>query len=263
MPKNTEYRGSFSFEDDDDTSDCSIDAIIAKPHLALFKPTLSASLCLEDVVKNYGIEERDRKLGNDDQHDACRKHIRSAINELESSVRMLSIHLSRYLHMNITQPTLQKCLARHALCWYRETLKMDSLADEYFNVFLTSKQGHHAIRKQLEQSTFEPLNPPEELNTVWHTPMFVALEMNRWAEAIGATTGRLLVYGVAWSLTTLKHQAWDEYNIVNFFAPEIHHLEKMIAYRRVDLRGFQEKIKLDDEFANLYDNNVAPKQDIG
>jgi len=213
----------------------------------LYVPPLSSDMCLEDVVKCYCDEERARKQGLGER-DSDRRHIRSAVNELSSSIKVLAPQLSRHLRMSVSQSVLTKCMARHALCWYGEILGLGVLAEAYARVFAEAKRGHTVIRKQMEQVNFEAQMVPETVDVHWEVPNFVMLTLDGWKEPMSVETYTLLVYGMAWSLTTLQHREWDECNIETYFLPEIRHLEKMLVFRRIDLEAFRSKLEADATF---------------
>lgn len=207
--------------------------------VALYRPPLSASMSLEDVVKHYASDEKRRKRG-DDSGDAKQRHVSAMITELASSVKVVAAR------SGVSQTILTRCMARHSLCWYTEVLRLDELSNEYMVVFLEAKKGHTVIRKQMQQINFESLVPYEPGDSWWDVPNFVSLIHNEWREPMSAETYTLLMYGIAWSLTTLRHQEWDGYNIETYFLPEVRHFEKMLAYRRIDLEAFQSKLRVDD-----------------
>ena len=202
---------------------------------------------LEDAVVMLHEEEKARKEGNGEK-DYQRVHIRLAINEQASSVKVIIPLLNRKLHLAITQATLTRCMARHSLHLCNSILRLPELNGSYNEVFMMAKNGHTALRKQMQQSNFEPLATPEPVNVLWDIPNFVMRDYGRFMDSTGIPVRTLMVYGMAWVLTTLENRMWDKYNIETYFKPEIRHLAKMIEYRKIDIDSFRRKMELDGTF---------------
>jgi len=209
----------------------------------IYKPPMTARMPLEDVVRHYGQEEKTRRKG-DSETDYQPKHIRSAVNELVSSVKVIALRLK------VSQSVLTKCMARHAIQWYREMLNIESLESTYWAIFEQAKQGHSSIRKQMESINFVSEIPFESVDTHWDIPNFVVLELSRWKSPMGASLEDMLVYGFAWSLVSLQHREWDAVNIETYFLPALRHYVKMISHRQeADFEAFRSKVGIDEKLS--------------
>lgn len=208
----------------------------------MFGSPVEAITPLEEAIKTWRMEEQVRDEGRGGQA-SQRKHIRAAINELASAIKVVAVRFG------VSQSLLTKCMARHSLCWYRDVLKVEDLHKTYWSVYETvQREGPTCLRKQMEQINFQPGVALESVHVMWEIPNFVMLSYDALEDTTGVDSSTLLVYGMAWSLTTLEHREWEEYNINTYLLPEVRHMEKMLAYRRVDVVAFCSKKEIEDEF---------------
>lgn len=223
-----------------------VEAPVVREALSLYQPApppISAEMCLDDVVRYYGEEEKARRLGDGDQ-DWQWVHIRTAVNELVSSVKLASVRLRRQTK-SANQGVVTRCMARHLLSWYDDVIDVARVGDEYDDVFIQAKNGHTVIRKQMEQTNFRWQEEPETVNALWAVPRFVMERLHSVRTQLGIDDHELFVYGMAWSLSTIKNRDWDRYNIETYFAPAAEHMRRMVEFRRIDINAFASKIKLD------------------
>ena len=212
----------------------------------LIRPVLSAEMSLEDVVYNYGEDERERRVGTTpEEQSSTRTCIKSSvIVELASSIRIIAPQMSREVR-GTTQSVLTKCMARHLVYWYKEVLEIDRLASRYSSAFNEAKRGHTTLRLQMERETYQYSVQTEKPAVLWEVPTFVLSELSEWGKPLGASVHQLLVVGMAWSLTTLKHIEWDKDNILRYFLPETKYMEKTIKFRELDIDCTEKKLKID------------------
>jgi hypothetical protein len=222
-----------------------VDTPLVRESVRLYDPSppITSNLSLEDVVKYYRDTEKARHVG-EGEDDSQRLHIRSAINEMASSIRVVTARM-RKLHKGVGIGVMTKCMARHMLSWYEEVIEVETVGAEYDEVFAQAKNGHTVIRKQMEQLNFRWRDEPESVNVVWEVPRFVMERLAGWQNQLGIDVHELLVHGMAWSISTLRNRDWDQHNVEQYFLPASDYMRRLVAFRRVDINAFASKIKID------------------
>jgi len=204
-----------------------------------FRDTPANEMSLDAVLLVFKSVESERERG-EGRKQYKQYHISGMINELSSSLNLLSFERSISLSMVV------RCMSHQVLAWYENELKADDLYRSWWEVYRRAKKGHSGVRRQMEQANFRSLFP-FEIGDVWYDiPNGVITKLSDWRRPFGTSVYTLFVYGLAWCLLTLEDEEWDAGNREQYFAPEVEHFRQSIECRRIDLDGFARKMDVED-----------------
>ena len=201
------------------------------------QPDLS-KFSLEDVVSRFKDAEKKRNTKTEPENEAeVRWHLRSAPGELISSIRIVSAHLG------VSRAVLTRCMSRHLIDWYINSLGLDSLSRDFDDIFdCIKKRAYSTLRYQAEHpAEFRLVGHIERCNTAISTISWVSGKLTDIHDLLGVDSGDLLTIGLMWSLTMLETRDLDNISVDKFFMPEVFNLETLIAERRIDVVALRMK----------------------
>src|SRR3990172_8744579 len=122
-------------------------------------PDLSI-LPLEEVVARFKDVERKRNTKSEPDSEAeVFWAVRRAPVELVSSLKIVAAHLG------VSRAVLTKCMSRHVVDWYSNSLKLNELTASFEDIYSKIKlRGYTTLRIQAENpAKFSYANQPEDV----------------------------------------------------------------------------------------------------
>lgn len=194
-------------------------------------------LSLEDVVGKLKDGEKKRHEETDPNQRIVDRFVRSAPQGLITSLRSVADKLG------ITRRVLTCCLTPQVVSWYGLELGLDNVLGSYGELYelVRRKPALYPIKKQMESRARFFFDRPEPVSTSVGTISWATAKLASYGSCLGASWDGLLLSGLAWSITRLEHQEWDQESIETIFLPEVKSVKLQVEDVKDDLANFAGK----------------------
>ena len=194
-------------------------------------------LSLEEVVAKLKDSEKKRYEQTDPDQQVIDRFVRATPPGLVASLRAIARRLG------VSRRVLTCCQAPQVVSWYGAGLGLDDVAVGYDNLYeeVRRKPSLYPIRKQMESRARFSFDRPEPIGTSVSIARWAASKLASYGQCLGATWDELFLSGLAWSITTLEHQEWDQENIEAIFLPEVKSVMLQVGDTKDDMVCFAGK----------------------
>ena len=209
----------------------------AKLNTKSFRDVPLHQLTLEEVVAKFKDGEKKRHTETDPDQQVVDRFVRATPSGLVASLRSIARKL------DVSRRVLTCCLAPQIVSWYGVGLGLDGVATDYDSLYeeVRKKPDLYPIRVQMESRARFSFHHPEPIGTSVSVVRWAASKLASYGQCLGAAWDELFLSGLAWSITTLEHQEWDQENIEAIFLPEVKSVMLQVGDTKDDMVCFAGK----------------------
>lgn len=191
-------------------------------------------LHLEEVVAKFKDGEKKRHNETEPEQQVIDRFVRATPLGLVTSLKSVANNL------DVSRRLLTCCLTPQIVSWYGEALGLDVVVGEYGSLYeeVRRKTTLYPIKRQMESRARFFFDRPEPVETSVSTIRWAASKLAAYGSCLGATWDELFLSGLAWSITTLEHQEWDQENIAAIFLPEVKSVRLQVGDTKDDMACF-------------------------